>query len=411
MRKLLLMATMALSPLTIVAGQKTNIAQLRQILAASARESDKRLAAQLAGVELTNRLSSTEFNVLKITLPGQKSKAALLALADASAFLDPPASEMLPDPPPDAGARLQILTRAIEIANKQADTIPSFSAIRTTEHFQDVRTYPYSNKIEYYTPGSFRLVEEQTDDIRCSAGGDEVQDQPDRDLDKRWVRQPQPLMGMTSSGYHTIWGNLTWDIPNPTPEGLKPLGAFGPWLQAVTGDIPGSSTEWMRWERSASGRLAVFGFRIPQQESHYTIEYNFASNPQDPSISPLGEQSILGPGYHGEIAIDPGTGRVARIVVICDFPPDEPLLKANVELEYGTVEVGGSNYLLPLRGVTVTSFSLATHHYLFDMGVTLGEQSDQFTVTSVDDLAFSEYRIYKPRLKIAPLKSLNGPAE
>ena len=406
MRKLLLMATLTLLPLPIVATQKTNVDQLRQILSASARKSDKKLAAQLSGLELTDRLTWTEFNMLKVTLPGQKSKAALLALADASAFLDPAASEILPDPPPDTEARRQILTRAVEIANQQADTIPNFSSIRTTQHFQDVRTYPYSNKIEYYTPGSFRLLEEQTDDISCLADGDEVLDQPDKDLDRRMARQPQPLM--SGSGNYTIWGDVSFYIPNPTPEGLKPTGAFGPWLQALASDIPGAKTEWVRWERSASGRLAVFSFRIPQHESHFTIEYK--SDPQDMFLSPADKQYIDNPGYHGEIAIDPGTGRVARIVVICDFAPDAPMSKANVELEYGAVELGEREYILPLRGVTVTSFSLAARHYLFvHWGMDFPIQTDHFTVTSVDDLAFSNYRIYKPRLKIIPLKSTDGP--
>src|ERR1700687_6095232 len=123
MRKLLLMATMALLPFPIVAAQKTNVDQLRQILSASARKSDKKLAGQLSSLELTERLTWTEFNVLKATLPGQKSKAALLALADTSAFLAPPASEILPDPPPDTEARAQILARALETAYQQADTL------------------------------------------------------------------------------------------------------------------------------------------------------------------------------------------------------------------------------------------------------------------------------------------------
>ncbi|HEY2860877.1 MAG TPA: hypothetical protein VGJ21_20880 [Terracidiphilus sp.] len=411
MRKLFVTAIVALLPLYVYAAQKTSVDQLRQILSTSGVKSDKKLAAQISGLELTDRLTRTEFNELSATLPGRKSKAALLLLADVSAFLDPPVSAILPDPPPDTDAQHQILLRAVQLANDQADMIPNFTAVRTTEHFQDVRTYPYSNKIEYYTPGSLRLIEEQTDDIRCSAGGDEVLEQPDKDLDNRTAGHPQPLMGMTIWGYHTIWGNLTWNIPNLTPEGFKPTGAFGPWLQAVTGDVPGAQREWAYWERSASGRVAVFRFRIPQEDSHYTIDYNFTENPENPFVSPDGKPYVVNPGYHGEIAIEPDTGKVARIVAISDFGPGQPLSRANIELEYGPVDVGGTSYLLPLRGVSTTSLTVATHQYLFDSGASIGELSDHFTVTSVDDLAFGSYRIYKARLRILPLKSIDRPTK
>lgn len=393
--------------------QKVTVAQLRQALAALQGKSDKKVAKQLAEMELTERLSRAEFDDISKTLPGQGSRNAILALEDASMFLDPPASEMLPDPAPDAQAQKQMLTRAAQLANDQADRIPNFLAMRSTEHFQDVRVYPYSNKIEYYTPGSFRFLEHQVDDIRCSAGGDEVLDQPDTDLDQRMERKRQPLMYFDPRfGYHTIWGNYTWDIPNLTQAGMKPMGAFGPWLQAVTGDVPDANAEWAYWEKNGSGRLAVFRFSIPRDDSHYTVQYYFAPNPV---FSHQGQQYTAAPGYHGEIAIDPATGEVARIVVICDFAKGEPMSRASIELEYGRLRVGAKEYLLPVRGVSISGFSVAAHDLLFDqitntLTVSLGERRDQFPVTSLDDFAFSNYRIFTPRVRIVPLKSLSGPS-
>jgi hypothetical protein len=415
MRKLLILCIVAASSLSMAYArgfepQKVTVAQLRQTLAALHGKSDKKVATQLAEMELTERLSRAEFDEISKTLPGQGSRNALLALEDASMFLDPPASELLPDPTPDAQAQRQMLTRAAELAGDQADRIPNFLAMRSTEHFQDVRVYPYSNKIEYYTPGSFRFLEHQVDDIRCSAGGDEVLDQPDTDLDQRMERKPQPLMSMTIWGYHTVWGNYTWNLPNLTQAGMKPTGAFGPWLQAVTGDAPDGNAEWAYWEKGSSGRLAVFRFSIPSDDSHYTVQYYFAPNPV---LSRNGQQYTAAPGYHGAIAIDPATGQVARIVVICDFARGEPMSRASIELEYGLVRVGVEEYLLPVRGVSISGFSVAAHNLLFDqvtnMTVSIGEQKDRFPITSLDDFAFSNYRIFKPRLRIVPLKSLDRP--
>ncbi len=392
------------------AAQKVSTDELRQILSALHGTSDKKIAKKISDLELTERLSHDEFDTLSATLPGKKSRTALLAVAAASAFHDPPARTMLADPPPDAPAQREILMRAARFAEDQADLNPNFVALRSMAHFQDVRAFPYSNKIEYYTPGSFRLLDRQTDDVRCSAGGDEVMEEPDKDLDKRTSRQAQPLFYMTIWGYHTVWGNLTWDIPNLTPAGVRPTGAFGPWLQAVTGDVPGAKFEWSYWEATTSGKLAVFRFRIDAENSHYTIEYDSAPNQQDPFISHAGRKFVATPGYHGEIAVDPLTGQVARIVTICDFAPGQELSAASMELEYGPVEMDGQSYILPIRGVSFSRSSLATHHYLFENGASIGEQSDHFAVTSLDDLTFSDYRIYKPRIKIVPLKSLDVPA-
>lgn len=407
MRKLLLLSLVVIFSVDLFAAQKVTVEELRQTLAGLHGQSDKKIAKKIAGLELTERLSRTEFDAISRTLPGPRTRTVLLGVADASAFLDSPSSERIADPTPDADAQRQMLMRAVRFAGDQSDQIPAFEAIRKTEHFQDVRVYPYSNKIEYYTPGSFRLIEHQTDDVRCFAGGDEMQDEPDEDQDRRGANQPQPLMYMTIFGYQTIWGNITWHVPNLTQAGLKPTGAFGPWLQAITGDVPNTHAEWVYWERAGTGRLAVFRFQIPQENSHYSIEYNFAPNPL---VDQKGRQYSADPGYHGEIAIDPVSGQVARIVVICDFTKGEPMSKANIALTYEPVEIGGETYVLPVRGVSVSSFTLATHNYLFDMGASIGDQRDYFPVTSIDDFAFSHYRVYKPRIRILPLKSLDRPS-
>lgn len=417
MRKLLVLFILAALSLSMAHArgfvpQKVTVEQLRQRIAALHGESDRKVARQLANLQLTERLSWADFGQISKSLRGPKSRTELLALADASAFLDPPASEMVPDPPPDAAAQRDILMRAAQLANDQADRIPNFLAIRSTEHFQDVRVYPHSNKIEYYTPGSFRLIEHQVDDIRCSAGGDEVLDQPDKDLDRRMANRREPLMYMDSVlGYHTIWSDLAWYIPQSS-AGLKPTGAFGPWLQAVTGDVPEGKVEWGYWERAGSGRLAVFRFRIHREDSHYTIEYKFAPvfNPEDPWAVPEGRHYVAAPGYHGEIAIDPATGEVARIVVICDLSGEDALTKASIELDYGPVEIGGEHFVMPVRGVSISGFTFSARHYLFDSGRYIEAQVDKFPITSIDDLAFSAYQRYKPRLRILPLKSLDKPA-
>lgn len=410
MRKSIVLLLFALLTPVATVAQQVGVDELRQTLSYLHGKSDRKVANRLSEIHLTERLSRADLEILSKNLPGAKSRTALLAIADASVFKDPPAQQKVPDPAPDAQEQQEILARAVQFANDQVDRLPNFVAIRSAEHFQDVRVYPYSNKIEYYTPGSFRLLDHEAYDVRCSSEGDEVLEQPDQDLDKATSRQSQPLFYMTIWGYHTVWGDYTWNIPNLAPSGFKPTGAFGPWLQAVTGDVTDSRHEWGYWEAVATGKLAVFRFRIPAENSHVTIEYEFENNPQDPFISHESRKSIDTPGYHGEIAVDAVTGRVARIVVISDLAPGAEFAAASIALEYGPVQLDGATYVLPVRGVSRSSLAMKTHNYYFGVWPgPAGEQSDHFTVTSLDDLTFSEYRAYKPRMRILPIKSLNVP--
>jgi len=81
--------------------KRVTVQELGQMLATAGEENDRELAKLLTGLELKERLSSSQLSIWKDRLRGKKSKAALTALADESAFLDPPAAEILSGQPPD----------------------------------------------------------------------------------------------------------------------------------------------------------------------------------------------------------------------------------------------------------------------------------------------------------------------
>jgi VWFA-related protein len=70
------------------------VEELEQMLGST--HSDKELAEKLYGVELTERMSSTRLLAWETRLPGKRSRAALLGLADKSAFLALPAADVPP---------------------------------------------------------------------------------------------------------------------------------------------------------------------------------------------------------------------------------------------------------------------------------------------------------------------------
>jgi hypothetical protein len=77
---------LAVATLPALAYEPATIAQLEQILAAAHGKPDKDLAKQLGELELTERLSTVRLDKLQASLPGIKSRQALLVLSDNSAF-------------------------------------------------------------------------------------------------------------------------------------------------------------------------------------------------------------------------------------------------------------------------------------------------------------------------------------
>jgi hypothetical protein len=85
-----------------LAAKPVTVEQLKQTLAAaqSAHQADDAVAQQLADTKLTARLTGSALQELIAISPGPKTTEALHAIADASAFLDPPPSEILDKPAP-----------------------------------------------------------------------------------------------------------------------------------------------------------------------------------------------------------------------------------------------------------------------------------------------------------------------
>jgi hypothetical protein len=109
------------------------------------------------------------------------------------------------------------------------------------------------------------------------------------------------------------------------------------------------------------------------------------------------------PTYHGAITIDPATGHVARIVVICDLAPGQVITRADTELEYGPVEIASQTYFLPLRGVSASATPTTQH--LGGIGSTYYSEDDHWSVTSINDLQFQDYRVFRAEMKILPAET------
>jgi len=140
MRRLMLLVFLASLAPYAGATKRVSVVQLEQALTntQSAHKPDADLARQIGEVELSERLSGATLNRLSASLdPGSQAAQALRLLANQSAFLDPPASELPSTAAPDDAAQQRMIEAARTYVAKTPPQLPDLSAIRTTDSYDD----------------------------------------------------------------------------------------------------------------------------------------------------------------------------------------------------------------------------------------------------------------------------------
>jgi VWFA-related protein len=292
--------------------RQVTVEQLEQILQAAHGKDGK--AQQLSTLELAERLSDARLAALTRELHGSKARDALVQIADQSAFLPPPRSEVPADPPPDQAAQQQILALATEYLDHTLPKLPNFFASRSAIRFGETAEYTGRKTID---PVSLH-VEERSKAAVLYRHGAEVVD-------------AAPTEGTESQG-----------------RPLLTHGTFGPLLSMIRVEIsaPGR-LRWSRWQQGAGGRQAVFHFQVPASESHYQV---------DGCCLPDGDGTTrfeILPAYQVEVAIDPATGAILRVQVQTDLQGFVPGNRSDMMVVYGPIEIRGRTFILPLRSVSI----------------------------------------------------------
>ena len=306
-----------------VPAKRVTTHELQQILDAANEENDGALANQLSGVELKERLSSSQLSLWKDRLRGKKSRLALAALADESVFLDPPAAEVLSDPAPDLDTQREMLSRTVEYLKAVLPKLPDFFATRITIKYE--QPSPKEEDSWKTAPADQSLREAVTEKatLRYRNGHEE------QDAEKKK-------------------GSLS-----ARKKDLTFIGVFGPILGSVLADASQGNNRlfWSRWIQGEQGREAVFRY-IVSENPHYNVVHCCLVG---------GKTFQTSAKYLGELAIDPVTGAVLRLTIKAEpgwirepnLNPVLPVKGAAVMVEYGTVEIGGRKYTCPLRGVVI----------------------------------------------------------
>jgi hypothetical protein len=180
--------------------------------------------------------------------------------------------------------------------------------------------------------------------------------------------------------------------------GLTSWGEFGPLLGVVVEDILRGKMGWSHWEQGPVGPVAVFRYMVPADKSNYIVRY----------CCFMGDRGKMRdfegvPQYHGEIAVDPTSGAVFRLVVETDLDPAVPIDRADVAVEYSPVEIGGKSYICPVKSISITKAAdFLFHGIVFNSGTINPRSIVEPKVTAINDLVFDNYHQFRTEMRILP---------
>jgi hypothetical protein len=371
MRTLVFLLTLAGFVLPAFAAKRVTVAQLEQELAANSGGTDAEVARQLSDRELSERLSTARLDRLETNLPGEKARQALTILADASAFLDPPAAEISAQPAPDLAAQRKILALTVNYVTQTVHQLPNFFAARVTTSFEDTPNAQRPGAIS--AQGLTSVIKYQT---LHPVGAESVT--------------------VFYRDGHEVIETVADKLKNrpPAARTLTTSGIFGPILGTVLVDSARSNLAWSHWEHGQSGPEAVFSYKVPKEKSHYTVIYE--SRPTDPSAADCSTKAqTFSPlvAYHGEMAVDPASGTVLRLVLEADLKPGDFTVKSGIVVEYGEVSIGGRNYFVPLKSISSTLARSLQRAQMNPGCFELLVRED--LKASLNDVVFGQYHVFR----------------
>lgn len=289
---------------------RVNVEQLEQLLTTIHGKSDSQIAEQLSGLELTERLSEGRLARLEASMPGSRSRKRLTLLSDASAFMDLPASELPDMSSPDYAKQVSLLGLARNYVTNTILKLPNFFATRETTNYVSTLADIRINSVNTVPYKPFEEVDASSVTVLYRDG---------HELTAKRERY------------------------RASSKEVRTRGEFGPILVVVLDDASKGKVTWSHWEQSAAGLVAVFEYAIPQPASHYLV------------TSPgLTQELRYYPAYHGEIALNSLNGSILRLTVVPEMKAGDPMTSADLMVEYSPVEIGGTEYLCPVKSVALS---------------------------------------------------------
>jgi len=364
MRKiaLLLMASLALPAFAASKRPQymwVSAEHLEQIITAAHGKSDRYVESQLSGLFLSQPLSVERLAQIEAELPGPASRRALTAMADEAAFFRVPARDLPQYAPPDKVTQDSVLELIAKYVNQTTHELPNFLATRETSHFETpLWQLPAIPQLASpHKPLSFVETSKVTVFYR---DGKEFQERGN--------------------------GKIVKD--NPSQSKMETNGEFGPILATVIGDAFSGKVIWDRWEQGPSGRVAVFLYYVPRELSHYMV-YS-------------GKVQTF-PPYHGVIWANPVDGSILRISVLAALDSSDENARADLLVEYGSVEIGNRNYICPVKSVAISVVRTLGKPVNTDLSAYIENSDPVYSIPflmRINDTRFTNYHVFRGETRI-----------
>lgn len=372
MRPMLFIALMAatcvyVAPANPDAPQKISVGQLVQIVEAGRQASDADLAQKLAGLELTEQLSGARLSKMMAALPGDKSRMALTLVADQSIFLPPPPDDVPTDATPDAATVRSMLVKIVNYVNTTVRQLPNLMATRSTNGFEDRPRQEKLTSTGIESLGYLPLHWVGSTSVNVTY------------RDRREVEDKSIKARKDGSGV----------------RGLVTTGEFGPILSTVLADALKGKITWARWQKDSGATLAVFHYQVPESASNYRLQFccivNSYAADGTPDLQLFDERAA----YHGEIVFNPADGSIRLLTLEADVPPTGLVAGAGIAIEYAATDVGGRNYICPVRSISMLQAHTAQQTGAFSRSDYKGPAK-----TFLNDVTFTRYRRFGSEMKI-----------
>lgn len=347
--------------------KKVNSDEFIQIVTAAQSTPDADLAQKLTGLALTDRLNGSRLTELTARLAGDKSRLALMQVADLSIFLLPPADEMPADPTPSSASVQQMLLKLVKYVNATVRQLPNLMATRFNNGFED---QPREDKMgRTGVESTFYLPLHWVGSMK-----DEVTYRDRHEMEDKSVKVEKKGNGV---------------------GGLITTGEFGPILSIVLADAAKGKLAWTRWEKGADGTLAVFHYQVPEPKSNYYVKFCCILAGYDADTTPKVQVSNERSAYHGDIVFSPEDGSIRLLTIEADPPAGGLVSGAGIAVEYAATNIGGRSYICPVRSV-----SMLQAHAAPQGGAILRPNEKPPTKTFLNDVRFTNYRRFGSETKV-----------
>ncbi len=347
--------------------EKVSVAQLEELV-----HSQTSLLQKLENLELTERLSTPRLDALLNSIHGEKERQALSADADLSFPLAPPPDEIVNRPPPPVEEQRVILRQTFDYLQNAIPKLPDFYALRSTVRFEESPAQVNESWKMLHQNQTLHSAASEHATVLYRNGSEEVEKK--KALSKRRV----------AGGVRT--------------RQLETRGTFGPILAFVLTAAAKSpeTLRWKRWERGKYGDLAVFSYRLAGTSD--VPELTYCCLPQGNGATPYQNKADT----YGEFAVNPATGAIMRIVISADLNeernPDVPLIRSQLMVEYGPVELGGKTYICPQRSVEISRGR--SERELHEWGMIFNVYG--YFETLINDATFAGYHKFGSEARILP---------